>query len=179
MSIRLKAVEIDNFFRIKHARLPLGNSGFHLVYGENGSGKSSIFEALTWCLYGRCARGRANPGDDIVRPGSDDCKVTVVFGEGSRLYKVKRTRGESGNYLLITEGKQKRYDLRGKDVKESERIMARILGMDYETFCRTVYFPQGGIAPLGALSDAVLKEYFLERFFGSRLGENRLRQGEG
>ncbi|MEZ6841391.1 AAA family ATPase [Acinetobacter baumannii] len=58
-------LKINNFLTIGEARLDLANRGLLLVQGENkdnssadsnGSGKSSIVDALCWCLYGTTAR---------------------------------------------------------------------------------------------------------------------------
>ena len=60
MNIVFNSIEINNFFAFEHVEIDLKNNGYTLVEGinnasddlavSNGSGKSSIFEALCWVL---------------------------------------------------------------------------------------------------------------------------------
>ncbi|GAI86651.1 unnamed protein product [marine sediment metagenome] len=57
---------LTNFMSFKKASLPLADQGLVLIEGSNldsdasdsnGSGKSALTEALTWCLWGKTVRG--------------------------------------------------------------------------------------------------------------------------
>lgn len=45
----LKSVEIENFFVINHVKVEF-NSGLTVISGESGAGKSTIIDAICWCL---------------------------------------------------------------------------------------------------------------------------------
>lgn len=177
--MKVTVLYIRNFYRVRELELRLSDPYFHLVHGGNGVGKSTIFEALCWCLFGRTARGRKSPGDDVINPEvGEDCVVGVALREGTREYRVERVRkgGKDGKESSLSiswydsdyEGQGARYgekhDLRGKDTKDSEKAIRDILGLDFETYTRTVYFPQEGVPSFGTLTDKAMKELFVEKF---------------
>ena len=51
--MNLKSVELNNFrlFKGNH-KLDLKENDLNVIVGANASGKSSIAEAIRWCLYG-------------------------------------------------------------------------------------------------------------------------------
>ena len=68
MNIKFKELYIENFMSIGQVDINFDQmTGFNTIIGENymvqdnaksnGSGKSSIFEALIWCLTGETIRG--------------------------------------------------------------------------------------------------------------------------
>ncbi|MCP4419199.1 MAG: AAA family ATPase, partial [Chloroflexi bacterium] len=80
-----------------------------VIHGINGAGKTSLFLAMNWCLYGRNAENikvvdnvgkliskeavsRANPGDEVRT------SVTIAFLHNGDRYTVKRTL--TGSKLL-------------------------------------------------------------------------------
>lgn len=92
MQIRLRGLVISNFkcFVGKAIELDLKPlvPGLHFVKGENqvepalgsnGSGKSSCFDAICWCLYSRTSEGLRNP--DIRPWGSDKLTSVEVYLE--------------------------------------------------------------------------------------------------
>ena len=55
-TIRISRLEIENFKGIRHLTLDLhGQSA--TVYGDNATGKSSAYDALTWLLFGKDSHG--------------------------------------------------------------------------------------------------------------------------
>ena len=57
------------------------NKGLHLIVGESGKGKSSILDAIYWCLYGNLQK--------IISHGEKRCEVEIEYEEG---ITIKRTR---------------------------------------------------------------------------------------
>ena len=93
-----KSIRIKNFLSLVDAEIPLENLGLVLIDGENhcnfgadsnGSGKSSIFEAILWVLYEETVRGFSK--DEVIRHGSTGCFVELWFGEYSflRAFKIR------------------------------------------------------------------------------------------
>lgn len=88
--------------KIKNFRNYLGEHEFFLektitiLYGANGFGKSSFFDAIEWCLTGDISRyGKDFKPKDIINHNCDfedtECSVEIIFGGNilSRGFKVK------------------------------------------------------------------------------------------
>jgi exonuclease SbcC len=111
--------------------------------GDNGNGKSAILDAMTWALWGE-ARGSS---DELIRLGTDEMRVTFDFRLGEDLYRVIRGRSKrsSGNLWEIYVGNDAG-DFRpitGQGIRDTGRIIQRILRMDYKTFINSAYIQQG------------------------------------
>ena len=57
---------------------------------NNGSGKSTIFKALTFGLYGLTIDGER--GDGVIRDGATRAEVIVLIGDRDFTYRVTRVR---------------------------------------------------------------------------------------
>ncbi|MGH2587207.1 MAG: AAA family ATPase [Dehalococcoidia bacterium] len=62
------------------------------ICGENGAGKSSIFDAITFALFGR-HRLDGQHVSELISDGGDQCAVEFEFEQEGRRYRVRRTRG--------------------------------------------------------------------------------------
>ena len=60
-----------------------------LIMGSNGSGKSTILDALTFVLYNKPFR-KINKPQLVNSVNEKDCLVEIEFSIGSREYKVIR-----------------------------------------------------------------------------------------
>lgn len=114
-------------------------SGITLIDGWNaddktseGSGKSAILNALTWCLYGKIPKDAKI--DDVIKTGEKSCKARVYIGENEY---IERSR-KPNDLVISKEGKE----IRGKDMKETQALIEVTLGLSFETFCQTIYFAQ-------------------------------------
>lgn len=79
-----------------------GKNHVQKALGSNGSGKSSLLDALMWCLYGKTVQGLKNP--DVtpwVGKGSTEVNVRITI-DGTR-HEIKRTIAPN---LLTIDGKE-------------------------------------------------------------------------
>lgn len=132
MNIEFNKISIYNFMSIGSSEINLKDNGYTLVTGtnnsndgaiSNGSGKSSIFEAIIWCLCGETLRGSKN----VVNINGDDGALVVLeFSFDDKVYTVLRSK-EHSKYkttLQITvDGK----DISGKGIRDSEKILKELL----------------------------------------------------
>jgi exonuclease SbcC len=66
------------------------------IMGHNGSGKSSIFDALVWGWYGKSS-SRGTKSDSIARHDSDETQVTIDWYINDIKYALTRTRDNKKN----------------------------------------------------------------------------------
>lgn len=127
--------------------------GLFLISGETGAGKTMIFDAIAFALYGKTSGGERDPlrmHCDLVSP-SVDTVVKLVFMQNGREYTVERTlhfskkRGSEDEYndakqdAVLTEPDH--VTVKGQE-KVSDRC-AELLGMDVEQFRKIVMLAQG------------------------------------
>src|SRR6476660_586280 len=63
--------------------------------GPNGVGKSAVFDAMTYALYGE-HRGGATDHASLVRHGANGFRVTFEFEFGGERYQITRNRLRTG-----------------------------------------------------------------------------------
>jgi DNA repair exonuclease SbcCD ATPase subunit len=95
-------VELQGFLSYRErAVLSFDSSPLWMLSGPNGAGKSSIFDAITFALYG-LHRGGLQQHAELINHNSDALLVEFDFSLGDEIYRVKRThsrraRGSSGS----------------------------------------------------------------------------------
>ena len=66
--IVIQKMEITNFKGINQLVINFGGKNINLV-GANGTGKTSVFDAFTWCLFGKDSRDRSDSNKDFeIKP---------------------------------------------------------------------------------------------------------------
>ena len=73
------------------------NRGITIFVGHNGSGKSSVIDAITFALFGQHTR---KTNKNLVRRGTESSSLNVRFSVGSKEYNAHRQLGNNGQSLL-------------------------------------------------------------------------------
>jgi exonuclease SbcC len=113
----------------------------------NGAGKSSVFEAIFWALYGKT---RFSAKERVVKRGKSVCFVEFIFSLSGDLYKVTRKLNKRSNTVEVGLYKKE------GNVWSSEgyicdtptltnKKIEEIIGMSYETGINSIYFKQNDI----------------------------------
>ena len=102
---------------------------------SNGSGKSAIFDALCFCLFGKTAR--PIKVDELIFRGQSKMVVSVDILDGDRKISIERSRNPNSVTLLVDGVKHD-----AQDVSAVQREINTILGVDYALFLNSVYFAQ-------------------------------------
>jgi DNA repair exonuclease SbcCD ATPase subunit len=114
--------------------LSLSRSEMTLVCGDNGAGKSTFLDALTFCLFGKPFRNINLP----QLPNSinnKDCLVECEFAIGNTKYLIRR--GMSPKLFEIhKDGVLLDQDSKSKDYQKM--LEEQILKMSYKAFCQVV-----------------------------------------
>ncbi len=131
----------------------LGGSRMFLITGKTGSGKTTLFDAICYALYGE-ASGALRRADQLKSDfaGTEErCFVEYTFEAGGRVYTVSRAptqqlarqRGEGERTVQTTASL--RYDTGGEisGVTAVNHAILEILGINAEQFRKIVLLPQG------------------------------------
>ena len=153
-------ITLKNFkrFRFQEIRFKDGITG---ILGNNGTGKSSIVEAIFFALYGVQATGISS--DYIVSSFAgpkEKCEVRLDFRIGGDEYTVLRTF-KKGKNIQHDATFHKGGKLRATGVSQVETEVRRTLGMGPVDFRNTVYAAQKDLLTLLENTPGKRKEWFL------------------
>jgi exonuclease SbcCD, C subunit len=155
----------------------LDNQNMFVITGNTGAGKTTIFDAINFVLYGE-ASGSERDGKSLRSDFADSSTKTEVklwFSLKNKDYYIKRSpqyfrskqRGEG-----LTENKAEAeliYDDKTiTGTKEVTRQVEEILGITCEQFKQLVMIPQGEFKKL-LNSDSDKKEEIFRKIFGTKV----------
>ena len=128
-NIYFESISLKNFMSFKEAYVNLNRNGYILVEGinnnvedsakSNGSGKSSLFSGICWCLTGETISG-AKEVSNIYLKGKTEVQVKFTFDNHS--YTITRTRNPS-NLFIEVDG----VDKSGKGIRDTQKILEEYL----------------------------------------------------
>ncbi len=94
-SFRIEKVTVEGFKAFAATQILEIGDGHLFVFGENGRGKSSVLEAIRWCLFGLADRPDAEVRNVFYEAG--DCRVELdLRGPGGKWKMQRRLRPGSG-----------------------------------------------------------------------------------
>ncbi len=113
----IKSVELGNFLSHPDTKIEFDN-GVTVFVGENGAGKSSIIDAITFALFGSHTR-KSNKG--LIKRGENQGFCKVAFSVNDKEYLAERkldskgglsanfSEKKNGEYLQIAAGERKQF----------------------------------------------------------------------
>jgi len=144
--IKFEYVEIKNFksFGNKPQRVNLQNLGTHLITGENndtgeegnsanGAGKSAVFSAILFCLFGKDL-DKLKADEVINLRNAKNLRVEIGFSVGGKQYCV--VRGRKPNFLEFYENGE---TLTRDSMKNTDEEIQKLIGISYDLFV-SVFF---------------------------------------
>ena len=150
-----KRLKLFNFKSHEETVIPF-EKGISVIVGENGAGKSTILEAISFALF---KQHTAKKIDDLVRNNSEAMNVELEFISNGREYKIIREKKNSlksslfkktssdGGYVHVCTGD-----------KEVANEIHQILDIDSDLFLNAIYIRQGEIADLVDKTSAEKKQ---------------------
>ncbi len=137
MSHPIKSIEISNIRGIRHTTLPVDGQNLVLV-GENGSGKSSIVDAIEYFFTGHVVslEGRQDVSTRQAFPNINGGPTEVVLGWGSKENPTKVSAKFPTHSLDVPAGMQEYFDAAGSRsfILHRAQLLNFILARDGERY---------------------------------------------
>lgn len=162
--MQFEHLSLTNFLSFGQADIKLANRGLLLIQGvnrenggasSNGSGKSSLVDAIFWCLYGKTARGVGT--DDVINNAAGkECRVVLTIKDGDDEYLIARHRKHSKHKNRLTVLQNGTDITMGTD-KQTQELVNRIVGSSESVFANSVYAGQEAMPDLPMRTDKELK----------------------
>ena len=146
----LKSLTLRNFRKFKNATIdfPDGVTG---VIGLNGAGKSTIFEAIAWVLYGSVAARTSS--DEIKRQDaetSDPCRIELEFVFENNNYRVIREM--TGKSLTASATATVNGKIAATSAETVSKYIQKKLGMDFKSFFTSIFAKQKELNTLSSMN---------------------------
>lgn len=154
----ITSIELGDFLSHPETKLEFGN-GVTVFVGQNGAGKSSIIDAITFALFGQHTR-KSNKG--LIKRGTNQGFAKVEFNINGKQYQAVRkidnkgglaaklTEKINGEFLEIAAGERKQF---GESMTQE---VEKIIGLNFEKLKIAAIVQQG---ELNAIIKAKPKEF--------------------
>jgi DNA repair exonuclease SbcCD ATPase subunit len=144
-------VKIEGFLSYKQEQeVVFDGAKLWMLAGLNGSGKSSVFDAVTYVLFGH-HRGGSQDAQELINKDSEKARVDFEFTLGEQRYAAVRTiqRTRTGStrtthQLFQVAPNGQRQPVEGRHLKVGyEKWIEEHIGLTYEVFTSSVMLRQG------------------------------------
>jgi exonuclease SbcC len=166
------------------------------ITGENGAGKSSILDGITWALFGRARKH----DETVINLESKKAEVCLVFQYEGNQYKIFRSNPQGKTKqveLYILDDKAEKLEpswipLTERTLRDTDQKIIDILRLDYESFINASFLLQGEADQFTQQNPAARKrilsqilgleiweDYRIQALDKRRSGEKELNQLDG
>ena len=147
MGLLIKEIHIKNIRSHEDFVFKPHLTGVTSINGVNGSGKSTIVNSFSWCLYGTKFSGHKNK--TFIRDGVDakekEVSVTSYILVNGEEYKIKRKLLDNKGTCECNVFKKKDEEYikeAGPAVSHTERYIRELLGIDEKGFLSSIFIQQ-------------------------------------
>lgn len=164
---RLQHVTIENFLSVQGiVEIPLDHMspGVWYIQGENGSGKSVFFEAVSWGLFERFLRSDMKADYAINDIKLKDCRVKLQFSNGYTIERFRKYKSLGGNGVRVYKDGIYQEQMEKGHIRDSQKMIEEVIGIDFESFSKSMILSDQAIVFLG--QDAKRRREFVEQLVG-------------
>jgi DNA repair protein SbcC/Rad50 len=141
-----KRIELENFLSFGRPAVELvftDDEPLWVLCGRNGSGKSAVFDGITYALYGK-HRGGSLKAEQLIRHGAKGFRIVFEFEFAGNDYRITRVRSGRPTQKLERHTNGDWAAVIGiNSAPEIEQWVEKTLGLTYEAFTSSVLLRQG------------------------------------
>lgn len=161
MNIKFEELDIEGFRSIDRISLNLSDQGIVIVKGinnyedlasSNGSGKSSVFEAIIYALFEETSSGDRDIENRILGQG---CTVVLKFSIDGVSYKIIRQSKKGKSTVVLYRNDE---DISARNKSDTNKLIISILGINKAIFLDSIFLSQNAVTNLPSLSPTARKE---------------------
>lgn len=155
----------------------LGERGLYLITGDTGAGKTTIFDAITYALYGEPSGDNRDPSMFRSKYAQPDTPtwVELVFSYGGQTYTVRRSPeyerpAKRGGGTTPQRAKAELHLPDGRLVTKTREVtgeIVNIIGLDRSQFAQIAMIAQGDFLKL-LLADTRSRQEIFRKLFPTR-----------
>lgn len=152
----------------------LGKSGLYLITGDTGAGKTTIFDAITYALYGALSGANRNPSMMRSKYALSDTPtfVELLFEDKGKEYRVMRSPeyerpSKRGEGMITQAPTAELYLPDGSVITKTREVtdkITEIIGIDFDRFVGIAMIAQGDFLRLIMASTSERIEIFRQIF---------------
>lgn len=154
--IYFKTIRYKNFLSTGNSftEIELNKNNTTLIVGENGAGKSTILDALSFALYNKPFR-KVNKPQLLNSINKKDLIVELEFDIGSSMYKI--VRGLKPNIFEVYQNnKLLSQDAASRDYQDI--LERQILKLNHKSFCQVIVLGSASFVPFMQLAASSRRE---------------------
>lgn len=132
--------------------IDLAEADLFVIEGRTGSGKSSVLDAITFCLFGRAYRYDARTIAPLLSQSCNNGVVRVDFDVDGTLYTAVRVLKRTKTSVTTKEARLEKHRADGSTVvlaaspKSVTESVEGLVGLTFDQFTSVVMLPQGAFA---------------------------------
>ncbi len=143
--IVFKAVKIIGFASVKELKFEFNDRGIHVIKGKNGAGKTSIFNALFWGIYGQTLK-EGSSVEQWEHLRAEDYKgamVEIELEKNDETHYITRFSNYKGKYNgAMGQNRILLSSSTNTHKKEVQKDINQLMGMSAELFKSSILFGQ-------------------------------------
>lgn len=163
--------------RVEISLEQLGERGLYLITGDTGAGKTTIFDAITYALYGEPSGDNRDPSMFRSKYAQLDTPtwVELVFSYGGQTYTVRRSPeyerpAKRGGGTTLQRAEAELHLPDGRLVTKTREVtgeIVNIIGLDRSQFAQIAMIAQGDFLKL-LLADTRSRQEIFRKLFPTR-----------
>ena len=161
MNIKFKSIDIYGFRSLNKVSVSLDNQGIVIVKGineyedkatSNGSGKSSIFEALIYAIFEETSSGEKDVENRILKDGYS---IDLKFDIDNEHYRIFRQCKKDKSTVSFYKNEE---DISARNKTDTNKLIQNILNINKNIFLDSIFLSQNTVTNLASLSPTARKE---------------------